>query len=93
MKTLPATVLSGFPGAGRTILLNHIITNLDGMRVALIVNDVSEVNIDAALVRDGSADLSRTQDLDACLIDSDAFQPARWRRSKDPFPIWDRKAA
>ena len=62
-KLIPVSVLTGYLGAGKTTVLNHVLSNQQGYRVAVIVNDIGEVNIDASLIAKGGAVTQKDENL------------------------------
>ena len=62
-KLIPVSLLTGYLGAGKTTVLNHVLSNQKGYKVAVIVNDIGEVNIDASLIAKGGAVTQKDEDL------------------------------
>mgnify|MGYP001168074964 CR=1 FL=1 len=97
MTKLPVTVLSGFLGAGKTTVLSNILNNRQDKKVAVIVNDMSEINIDSSII-ENEISLNRSEEkliemsngCICCTLREDLLKGREfWEEFNDPFPAWD----
>ena len=96
MKSLPVTVLSGFLGAGKTTILTNVLNNRHGKKVAVIVNDMSEINIDESMIQNDVSFNHKEEKLVemsngciCCTLREDLLLGKKhWSKFSDPFPEW-----